>query len=314
MKKEDFRCLYLTVITGAFLFMTGCAALLETSEHTSSHFRQVRWGHTKDWVLTKERGKRIHINSREILIYKIRYNGVPSQLVYCFGFDKGVYRLRAAGYLAVIPTHAENPDRNPDRYRREEIVNSPYRDPDSVYRQELLEKLGEPTQALADDSMLWMGSETVVYTNSYRVGGSSVVMLDGTRIDPILPIPSKEGYRAPAYLLIVAGYMDLDFYNEILETGIGPDLYTELSEYKALGTFIQDEDSTTLPLNEDSIPDDLRKEFSEYKLRLDEQKFSTYEKLFFGMLQKVPRVALREDPVGRKYRSTRPGKQRREER
>lgn len=313
MKKEVFLFLHLTVITGAFLFMTGCVSLLETSERTSPPFREVRWGHTKDWVLTKERGKRIHINSRETLIYKIRYNDVPSQLVYCFGFDNGVYRLRAAGYLTAIPTHAENPDWNPEGYPRAEIVNSPYRDPDSVFRQELLEKLGEPTKTLADEGMLWIGNERVVYTNGYRVGGSSALILDEGAIDAILPIPQREGYQAAAYLLI-AGYIAPDFYNEILETGIPQDLYTELSEYEALGTLTGDEESTTLTLNENSTPADLRKEFAEYKLRLDEAKLSTYEKIFFGMLQKVPREALKADPGHRQHRSTQPTKQRREAR
>ncbi|MDE0554083.1 MAG: hypothetical protein OXI24_07715 [Candidatus Poribacteria bacterium] len=314
MKKRSFLFLYLTVITGAFLFMTGCVSLLETLERTTPPFRQVRWGHTKDWVLMKERGKRIHINSRETLIYKIRYNGVPSQLVYCFGVDNGVYRLRAAGYLTVIRTHAENPDWNPDGSPRGEIVNSPYRDPDSVFRQELLEKLGEPTKTLADDGTLWIGSERVVYTNSYRVGGSRALILDGRAIDAILPIPQqREGYQAAAYLLI-AGYIAPDFYNEILETEIPQDLYTELSEYETLGTLTGDEESTTLTLNENSTPDDLRKEFAEYKLRLDEAKLSTYEKIFFGMLEKIPREALRADPDHRQHRSTQPTKQRREAR
>lgn len=242
MKKEDFRFLYLTLITGAFLLITGCVpSLLETSERAAPHFRQVRWGQTKDWIRMNERDKRPHSDALNALIYNIRHSGIPMQLVYGFGEDKGVYRLRSAGYLTPSGASVD--------------------DPDKVFRQGLLEKLGEPIKTLRNGGMLWVGHETVVYTNTYRLGGGNRVSLDGTPFDSKLPIP-KHGHTAAAHYLIV-GYMERGFYDELLET-----------------------------LNKETLEE---KEFSAYKKRAgyklsNDNRLSAYEeKLFSGMLREILR-------------------------
>ena len=56
--------------------------------------------------------------------------------------------FRAAGYLTETPVAID--------------------DPNSVFRQTLLDTLGEPTETLEDGGMLWKNEDTVVYTNSYR--------------------------------------------------------------------------------------------------------------------------------------------------
>ena len=137
-------------------------------------------------------------------------------------------------------------------------------DPDKVFRQGLLEKLGEPIKTLRNGGMLWIGHETVVYTNTYHLGGGSRVSLDGTPFDsnPLIP---KHGHTAAAHYLIV-GYMERGFYDELLET-----------------------------LNKESLED---KEFLAYKKRAgyklsNDNRLSVHEeKLFLGMLREILRQNL----------------------
>ena len=190
MKKEK-RYVFLMLTTSVFLFTGGCATL-ETSLTTPPHFRQVWWGSTKASVLTKEQGKRIHANTGGSLVYKTRYGNVPVLLIYCFGSHNGIYRLRAAGYLTATPASIDNPNR--------------------VFHHELLERLGEPTETLTDDGLLWLGSETVVYTNAYRAADSDTGFLARSAPGSIVPIPPRQ---QPARWHLIAGYIDRNFYDEI---------------------------------------------------------------------------------------------------
>ena len=124
------------VTVGVLLLATGCATL-KTSVTVPPHFRQVWWGSTKALVITKEQDARIHVNTGGSLVYKAQYGKVPVLLVYCFGSHTGGYRLRAAGYLTTIPVELG--------------------DPDHIFRQGLLETLGDPTETLKDSGMLWHG-------------------------------------------------------------------------------------------------------------------------------------------------------------
>ncbi|MDE0466052.1 MAG: hypothetical protein OYL97_03280 [Candidatus Poribacteria bacterium] len=247
MKKERLYLYYLPlIIMSAFLFTTGCVPSLETSQRASPQFRKVQWRNTKDWVRMQERDERIHADIRNALVYNIRYNGIPMRLIYGFRIDKGVHRLRTAGYLTPSGASVDNPEK--------------------VFRQDLFEKFGEPTQTLGSGGMLWIGSQTVIYTNIYYLAGGRPVSLEGTKFDSIPLIP-RDGHTARTYYLIV-GYMERGFYDEILET-----------------------------LNKESLED---AEFSTYKRRSgyklsDDNRLSEYEeKLFSGMLREIFRQNLRE--------------------
>ena len=188
MKREKGH-IYLLLTTGVLLLAAGCTAL-KTSVTAPPHFRQVWWGSTKASVLTKEQGEQIHVNTGGSLVYKTQYGNVPVPvlLVYCFGSHNGIYRLRAAGYLTTIPREIG--------------------DPNNVFRQEMLETLGEPTETLEDGGILWHGNETVVYTNAHRAAE-----------------------RLSQWHLIT-GYIDRNFYDEISKSETWDAIPTELSHYE----------------------------------------------------------------------------------
>ena len=66
-------------------------------------------------------------------------------------------------------------------------------EPNNVFRQELLNTLGEPTKTVADGGMVWLGEESVVYTNAY---------------------PDGNGSDTQKWQLIT-GYIDRTFYEQI---------------------------------------------------------------------------------------------------
>ena len=167
MTKE--KTIHIVIIFMFCALISSCINTIENSLTASPHFRQVWWGSTKASVLTKEKGKRIKSNTGGALVYKTRYESIPVSLVYCFGSHNGIYRLRAAGYLTETP------------------VAIP--DPNSVFRQNLLDTLGEPTETLADGGILWKNEETVVYTNSYRAVETDRGFLARSAPGSILSIP-----------------------------------------------------------------------------------------------------------------------------
>ena len=208
--KKEIPYIYLLLTTSVLLFGSGCA-ILETSYTAPPHFRQVWWGNTKASVLTKEQGKRIHTNAGGSLVYKTRYGNTPILLVYCFRSQNGIYRLRAAGYMTATPAATDNPD--------------------SVFRQELLETLGDPTETLADGGMMWLGDETVVYTNAYRAGGGRNGFFTRSRPGSIIPIP-RRGHVQGWHL--ITGYIDRNFYNDILNAETWNAIHSDLSYYEEI--------------------------------------------------------------------------------
>ena len=209
MNKETPH-IYLLPIASIFLFFAGCA-ILETSVTDPPHFRQVWWGNTKASVLTKEQGKRIHTNSGGSLVYKTRHRNTPILLVYCFRSHNGIYRLRAAGYMTATPASTDNPD--------------------SVFRQDLLETLGNPTETLEDGGMLWLGDETVTYTNSYRAVSDNTHFFMRSAPGSIVPIPQRQPLQG---WHLIAGYIDRDFYDEILDVETWDAIRSELSHYEEI--------------------------------------------------------------------------------
>lgn len=208
--KKEIPHIYLLLITGIFLFTSGCA-ILETSITDPPHFRQVWWGNTKASVLTKEQGKRIHTNTGGSLVYKTRYGNTPILLVYCFRSHNGIYRLRAAGYMTATPASTDKPD--------------------SVFRQGLLEALGNPTETLEDGGMLWLGDETIVYTNAYRAVQSSSGYVRRSAPGSIVPIPRRQQLQG---WHLITGYIDRNFYNEILNAETWDAIHSELTHYEEI--------------------------------------------------------------------------------
>ena len=208
--KKEKGDIYLLLTVGVLLLATGCATL-KTSVTAPPHFRQVWWGNTKASILTKEQGKRIHTNTGGSLVYKIRYGNIPILLVYCFRSHNGIYRLRAAGYMTTTPAPIDNPD--------------------SVFRQELIETLGEPTETLEDGGMLWHSDETIVYTNAYRAGDGNAGFMARSTPGSIVSIPRRQ--RLSQWHLIT-GYIDRDFYDEISKAETWDAIYTELSHYEEI--------------------------------------------------------------------------------
>ncbi len=196
-----------------FLFsvlISSCLNTVENSLTAEPHFRQVWWGSTKASVLTKERGKRIYVNTGGALVYKTRYESVPMLLVYCFGSHNGIYRLRAAGYLTAHPVIMENPDK--------------------VFSQNLLDTLGEPAKTLPDGGLLWEDAETVIYTNSYNE--TDVRDIYEVSIPEAIIQPSRMK-RLPGWHLIM-GYIDRRFYEELQAAETWEFVLGELSYYEEI--------------------------------------------------------------------------------
>ena len=205
------KAIQIAIIFIFCVLISSCINTIENSLTASPHFRQVWWGSTKASVLTKEKGMRIKSNTGGALVYKTRYGSIPISLVYCFGSHNGIYRLRAAGYLTETP------------------VAIP--DPNSVFRQNLLDTLGEPTETLEDGGMLWKDEDTVVYTNSYRAVDTNSRVL--TRRSPGSIISRPQQQRAPSWH-IIAGYIDRQFYDELQNRETELPLHAELSHYEEI--------------------------------------------------------------------------------
>ena len=129
--------------------ISSCINTIENSLTATPHFRQVWCGQHKSIRANQEKRDAYQIKHGGALVYKIRYESIPVSLVYCFGSHNGIFRIRTAGYLTETPQAIS--------------------DPNSVFRQNLLDTLGEPTETLADGGMLWKNEDTVVY-HEYLAG------------------------------------------------------------------------------------------------------------------------------------------------
>ena len=205
------KAIHIAIIFIFCASISSCIHTIENSLTATPHFRQVWWGSTKASVLTKEKGMRIKSNTGGALVYKTRYESIPVSLVYCFGSHNGIYRLRAAGYLTETPVAISNPN--------------------SVFRQTLLDTLGEPTETLADGGMVWKNDDTVVYTNSYRAVGTNSRFITRSAPGSILSRPQRQ--RTPSWH-IIAGYIDRKFYDELQNKETELPIHAELSYYEEI--------------------------------------------------------------------------------
>ena len=195
------------------IFVTGCAHLQTTlTTPPVYHFREVRWGSTKASVMLAEQGKRIHFDQGNTLVFKHRHSDVPLLLIYCFQKN----RLRAAGYLTANPATLMHPDR--------------------LFRQELLETLGDPTETHPDGGMLWKNDETLTYTNTYAAAASNI---DYSRIGvtrprgSILPSVKVTSGRLGRWHGVCA-YIDMNFYRMLEVEEQSPLVLAELSYYEEI--------------------------------------------------------------------------------
>ncbi len=172
--------------------ISSCIPALQNSLNAQPHFRKAWWGNTVEMIKFKERDKTIHTRANGALVYEIQYKGVPLLLVYCFSKELGTYRLKAAGYMTLEP----------------QAIN----EPNNVFRQELLNTLGEPTRTLQDGGMVWLGEESVVYTNAYRDTNDS----------------NTQGWQ------LITGYIDRTFYEKIGENQEKKRLYAGLTYYQQI--------------------------------------------------------------------------------
>ena len=211
--KSVYVC-YVLLFSSLILFMNGCVNLqtaLLTPE--TYHFRKVRWGSTKASVLLAEHGKRVHFESGNTLVFRHRHRDVPVLLIYCFHEN---HRLRAAGYLTANPATLKDPDR--------------------LFRQELLEGLGEPTETFRDGGMLWKSEETLTYTNMYPVGTSDI---NSSRIGvgfgsgSVLSPRKATTHRSNNWHAVCA-YIDMNFYDELNAEGLSLSTLGELSYYEEI--------------------------------------------------------------------------------
>ena len=195
------------------IFGNGCAHLQTTlTTPPTHHFREVRWGSSKASVMLAEQGKRIHFDNGNTLVFKHRHKDVPVLLVYCFQKN----RLRAAGYLTANPAT---------------LMNS-----NKLFRQELLETLGEPARTLTDGGMLWQSDETLTYTNTYPAGGSNI---DYTRVGlspppgSILPSVKMDKTRLKRWHGVCAS-IDMNFYRMLEAEETFTAALAELSYYEEI--------------------------------------------------------------------------------
>ena len=87
------------------------------------------------------------------------------------------------------------------------------KDPDRLFRGELLETLGEPTETFKDGGMVWQSDETVTYTNTYLAGTSDI-----TSFRNVFSHGNTTANRIKTWRGVCA-YIDMNFYRELKAEG-----------------------------------------------------------------------------------------------
>ena len=112
------------------------------------HFRQTRWGFSRERVELSEVGNTVLKRTPQAVVYRCKINGVNCHLIYTFENSK----LRIAGYITIAPVpHADN--------LRKAVVDK-YGPPDG---QETYED--GPNKGLKE--MIWTTADTVIFSNLY---------------------------------------------------------------------------------------------------------------------------------------------------
>ena len=126
-------------IVAILVILTFCGCIETLSENGHYDFRRSRWGYPIERVMMTEQGKRIHVKTKDYIIYKHNFGRIQCKLVYCFKDNK----LRTAGYFTDQPVYN-----------------------DITIMQLSQAQHGEPTDILSD-GMMWYGETTLIYANAY---------------------------------------------------------------------------------------------------------------------------------------------------
>ena len=121
---------------------------LISQDNIGYHFRQTRWGFSRERVELSEVGNTVLERTPQVLVYRSKINDVNCYLVYTFEKNK----LRTAGYITVDPV--------PDADDLRKAVVDKYGPPDG---QETYKD--GPNEGLRE--MIWTTTDTVIFSNLY---------------------------------------------------------------------------------------------------------------------------------------------------
>ena len=195
-------------------------------DQSGYNFRETRWGFSPERVeqIEAEEGNRPDERTRELLVYRIKINGVKCKVVYTFKDNK----LRTAGYITIQPIR-----------NAEKLI------------QEVLGKHGMPTMPELEHGMVWKGGDSIIWTNSYASVIKETITrysyTDGGMLGDLLYKELSELEKAGeiVYFDGVIGYVDKAFY-EALRKHKSP--LFELSRYeKELMGIIKKSGRTIIP-------------------------------------------------------------------
>ena len=195
--------------------------------NASYHFRETRWGFSRERVELSEAGHSPVQRTKDELVYRYRINGIYCKVVYTFKNNK----LRTAGYLTERPVH------NAD-----------------VLLEEAVKRHGMPIGDVPEkreEGLVWVNPNTVVYANVYTTikkknltqyqytkGG----LLEGLLANQLADLSAA---GEVVYLDGVFAYVDRAFYEQLHEI---KSPLTELSLYeKQLMGIIQKRGRTIIP-------------------------------------------------------------------
>ena len=194
MPKTIFSTITTTTSLLLLFFLSGCSTfsnILFDEMQGDYSFRKVRWGQSKEYVETVERGKRVFWRTPDLLIYKSVIGEVPVLLVYTFRKNK----LRAAGYMTQKP-----------------VVNAEH------FVKKSIDKYGMPKYDLAD-GMMWELPKSIVYVDGYSShirSRNSTYQRSAGVLESILKDEPKDDALIHRWDGVLT-YIDRDFYNELAE-------------------------------------------------------------------------------------------------
>ena len=163
------------------------------------HFRETRWGFSRERVELSEAGHRPFQRTENELVYRYRINGIYCKVVYTFKNNK----LRTAGYLT------EQPVQNAD-----------------ILLEEAVKRHGMPIGDVPEEreeGLVWVNPDTVVYANVYTtIRKRNLAQYEyskGGLLEDILANQLADQSEAGevVYLDGVFAYVDRAFYEQLHE-------------------------------------------------------------------------------------------------
>ncbi|RKU21007.1 hypothetical protein C6499_22575 [Candidatus Poribacteria bacterium] len=190
------------------------------------NFRKTRWGFSRERVELSEEGIRPDERTRELLVYRIKINGVKCKLIYTFKDNK----LRTAGYITILPIR-----------NAEKLI------------QKVIEKYGDPTMPELEHGMVWKGDDSIIWTNSYASVIKETITkynyTDGGMLGDLLyrELEKQKQAGEVVYFDGVIGYVDSAFYDKLQRMRFRPaKILLELSRNEKLLMGILQRDGQTI--------------------------------------------------------------------